>query len=189
MGVSRGSLEVACGVLHLRLLLRSLVSSNARNAELPLDPPTSLRRQARQRARSAARSVAHNDRRRRPSGSLLPGVAPGRCVHAQQQVLPSLAVRRPSNRCCPLSPATVHECCPAPGPCGPPRPTRSPRRPPRGSAARGPGPGRGQAARSRPPTRRSSTASSLMGEATRARRRRPRRRIDGAMMCSWPRLN
>ena len=73
--------------------------------------------------------------------------------------------------------------------CGQPRPTPSPRRPPKGSAARGPGPGQGQADRSKPPTRRSSTASSLMVEATRARRRRPRRKIDGAMMCLWPRLN
>ena len=33
---------------------------------------------------------------------------------------------------------------PATGPCGQPRPTRSPRRRPKGSAARGPGPGRGR---------------------------------------------
>ena len=156
------------GFLRLRLLLGSLVSSNARNAELPLDPPTSLRRQARQRARSAARSVAHNDRRRRPSGSLLPGVAPRRCAPRTDRRL----------RCCPSL---------VTGPCGQPQPTRSPRRPPKGSAARGRDRGLGQADRSRPPTRRSSTASSRMGEATRARRRRPRRKTGEAMMCLWPR--
>ena len=89
--------EVECGVLRLRLLLRSHIPSHARNAELPLDPPTSLRRQARQRARSAARSVAHNDRRRRPSGSLLPGVAPRRCAPRTDRRV----------RCCPLA-ATDH---------------------------------------------------------------------------------
>ena len=53
-----------------------------------------------------------------------------------------------------------------------------------GSAARGRGPGRGVPARSRPPTRRSSTVCSLMVEATRARRPPPKenRRGDDVFM-------
>ena len=100
-------------------------------------------------------------------------------AHGQQQ-----------DKCCPTPSNRTRTRYPRPATrCGQPRPTPSPRRRPKGSAARGLGLALAAADRSKPPTRRSSTASSLMVEATRARRRRPRRKIDGAMMCLWPRLN
>ena len=184
----RGSLEVECGVLRLRPLLgfltavRSLVAVHC----CLLTPPQPTPRPGLATG-SAAAHCAYDDRRRRPSGVI---VAPRRTSKLRAAHEPSLALLptsnrlrvlpRPSNR-----PRTVPR--PAPGPCGQPLPTPNPRRPPRGSAARGHDPGRDRADRSRPRTRRSSTASSLMGEATRARRRRPRRRIEEATTSSWPR--
>ena len=153
--------------------------------ELPIDPPTSLRRQARQRARSAARSVAHNDRRRRPSGSLLPGVAPGRCARARRRtVLPTV-----KPKCCPVPSNRPRTVAQHQDHAGSPGLLETHGGGPKEARPAAPAQAKVRPARSRPPTRRSSTASSRMVEATRARRRRPRRRIDEVMMCLWPRLN